>query len=103
MEFDGISWYFMVFHGISWYFAVFRGISPFSDTVYFSTFQKYDPPQCADAHDYLFLQGPVVRKCYYSLVTMLDSLYDRPALLEHTGEVSAHETKVVKRVKFFLL
>ena len=31
--------------------------------------------------------GPVARRCYYTLVTVLDSVYKRPAVLKHTGEV----------------
>jgi len=36
-----------------------------------------------------FLLGPgsVARRCYYALVGVLDCVYDRPAVLEHTGEV----------------
>ena len=36
-----------------------------------------------------FIVGPagsVAMKCYYALVGVLDSLYERPAVLEHTGE-----------------
>ena len=31
--------------------------------------------------------GPVARRCYDALVSVLDSVYERPAVLEHTGEV----------------
>jgi len=36
-----------------------------------------------------FLTGPgsVARRCYYGLVTLLDNIYERPAVLEHTGEM----------------
>jgi len=36
-----------------------------------------------------FLTGPgsVARRCYYALVTVLDNVYERPAVLEHTGDI----------------
>ena len=42
--------------------------------------------QCMKVKFYLG-PGPVARRCYYALVTVLDSVYERPAVLEHTGEV----------------
>ena len=31
--------------------------------------------------------GPVARRCYYALVSVLDSVFERPPVLEYTGEV----------------
>ena len=31
--------------------------------------------------------GPLVRRCYYTLVSVLDSLYSSQGVVEHTGEV----------------
>jgi len=42
--------------------------------------------QCMKIKFYLG-PGPVARRCYYALVTVLDKVYERPAVLEHTGEV----------------
>ena len=38
----------------------------------------------------LHTNGLLARRCYYTLVSVLDAIYDRPAVAEHTGEVVMH-------------
>ena len=37
----------------------------------------------------LHTNGLLARRCYYTLVYVLDAIYDRPAVAEHTGEVQS--------------
>ena len=35
----------------------------------------------------LHTNGLLARRCYYTLVSVLDAIYDEPDVAEHTGEV----------------
>ena len=45
---------------------------------------------CDNVQVNLHTNGLLARRCYYTLVSVLDAIYDRPAVAEHTGEVVMH-------------
>lgn len=43
----------------------------------------------------LHTNGLLARRCYYTLVSVLDAIYDEPDVAEHTGEVVETKSNIM--------